>query len=177
VVFLGHSGIQADGKVNRPQWGPYEHLTPDHWQEEPLNGGQSEAYRRCCTSNCFVGQALTLRLLKLEKQWNHDAFFDYVDRWMTEDDKPARAAINKARPGKPMTSEEPGKEWAHEGATNEAWVKEMWNKYRSLSPAPTDSWRTLKQNPPGVVVPSAGKVGEAAKPEAGKAEGDKAQDK
>ena len=48
---------------------------------------QSESYRRCCTSISWVGQALALHLLKAEKAWEHDAFFDYCDRWMHEDDK------------------------------------------------------------------------------------------
>ena len=29
--------------------------------------------------------ALAARLMKLEKTWDHDAFFAYVDRWMGED--------------------------------------------------------------------------------------------
>ena len=46
----------------------------------------SESYRRCCTSVGWVAQALALRLMHAEKAWNHDAFFDYVDRWMFEND-------------------------------------------------------------------------------------------
>ena len=33
--------------------------------------------------------------MKAEKSWNHDAYFDYVDRWMTEDDTQALAEIKK----------------------------------------------------------------------------------
>jgi hypothetical protein len=44
---------------------------------------------------CDGTQALVLRAMKLEKPWNHDAFLDYVDRWMFEDDKPFRIEIAK----------------------------------------------------------------------------------
>jgi hypothetical protein len=78
AVFAGHSGIQsATGKPERPQWGPYEHLHPTNWTRTQL---QSEEYRRANTSSSWVGQALVIRLLKAERAWNHDAFFDYVDR-------------------------------------------------------------------------------------------------
>ena len=56
---------------------------------------RSDAYRRANTSTCFVAQALVLRTMRIEKAWNHDAFFDYVDRWMFEDDKPFRLEIAK----------------------------------------------------------------------------------
>jgi hypothetical protein len=41
----------------------------------------------------WVGEALALRLLRAEPLWNHPAFFDYVDRWMGEDDGQAVADI------------------------------------------------------------------------------------
>jgi len=54
---------------------------------------RGEDYRRCCTSVAWVGQALAIRLLQAENYWNHDAFFDYVDRWMYEDDSKAVQTI------------------------------------------------------------------------------------
>jgi len=97
ALFAGHSGIQsATGKSERTQVGPYEHLHPSQWT---ASQEQSEGYRRTTTSCCWVGQALALRLLGAEKLWNHDAFFDYVDRWMTEpDDAQHRQEIMKHRP-------------------------------------------------------------------------------
>ncbi len=98
VVFTGHSGIDEVTGIGRDfvragnPWGPYEHLPPDQWVPEEF---RSDAYRRANTSTCFVAQALVLRTMKLEKAWNHDAFFDYVDRWMFEDDKPFRIEIAK----------------------------------------------------------------------------------
>ena len=86
VVFTGHSAIDTATGVARSRgnnWGPYEHIPPAQW-----GPGQntSESYRRCCTAVGWVAQALTLRLMKAERAWNHDAFFDYIDRWMFEDD-------------------------------------------------------------------------------------------
>jgi len=42
-------------------------------------------YRNCCTSRTWVGQALAARVMGLREAWGHDAFFDYVDRWMDGD--------------------------------------------------------------------------------------------
>jgi hypothetical protein len=65
--------------------------------------------------------------------WNHPAFFDYVDRWMTEDDTQAVADI-KAQSGFDYSSD-----WERQGQTA-AWlqgefpqysfVDDMWKAYR-----------------------------------------------
>jgi hypothetical protein len=149
VVFAGHSGIlTATGQPPRPEWGPYEHLHPSKWdmiwttkdgKEIKQANYQSECYRRANTSCCWVGEALTLRILGIEKQWNHDSFLDYVDRYMTEDDKAFCAVIGKEFGNADMLN--PDKAWIHEGATGELWVKEMWEKDRAVSKAPTDGWK------------------------------------
>jgi hypothetical protein len=137
VVFAGHSGIDAATGVGRDRgrghpWGPYEHMPPSQWKE---GQNTSEAYRRTSTSAGFVAQALALRLLRAEKAWNHDAFLDYVDRWMYEDD----AAFVKTL--KEVTGKDYDKEWARQGWTWDAFVKEMWAKHRPTLPAPTDGWK------------------------------------
>jgi len=95
------------------------------------------------TSTCFVAQALVLRTMKLEREWNHEAFLDYVDRWMFEEDKPFRIEIAKyCRP--PYSQDDyldDSKDWFHEGYADQAWVKQLWNKFRSLSLAPTNNWK------------------------------------
>jgi len=117
VVFTGHSGIDAatgEGRSRGNGWGPYEHTPPSQWTRGP---NTSESYRRCCTSVGWVAQALALRLMRAEPAWNHDAFFDYVDRWMHENDatfvKTIAAATGqnhdkewagKARPGTPSST-------------------------------------------------------------------------
>ena len=89
VVFTGHSGYDAatlksrDKVRGRAMWGFYEHLHPSFWVKDQV---QSDGYRRCCTSRTWPGEALALRLMHLEKKWAHDAFFDYVDRWMYQEE-------------------------------------------------------------------------------------------
>jgi hypothetical protein len=125
ALFAGHSGIQnATGKPERPQWGPYEHLHPTNWTKSQL---QSEAYRRANTSSSWVGQALVIRLLKAERAWNHDAFFDYVDRWMTEDDKESCRVIMETWPEMRLNDKT---RWNRQGNTWEPFVKTMWDLYR-----------------------------------------------
>ena len=72
---------QADSRGSG--WGPYEHMPPSQWKD---GQNTSESYRRCCTSVGWVAQALALRLMHAEPAWDHDAFFDYVDRWVYEND-------------------------------------------------------------------------------------------
>ena len=134
VVFAGHSGIDAATGRARSRgngWGPYEHTPPSEWKE-----GQdtSESYRRCCTSVGWVAQALALRLMHAEKNWHHDAFFDYVDRWMYEDDSEFVKIIKAA------TGRDHGQEWARQGQAWDPFVNEMWAKYRPTLQAPTNGW-------------------------------------
>jgi hypothetical protein len=142
VVFCGHSGIDTATGIGRNYgdrgnpWGPYEHLQPSVWNAEQ---NRSEAYRRANTSCCWVGEALVGRIMALEKTWGHDAFFDYVDRWMNEDDKPSCLEIFKYFHDANLTN--PSKDWCHEGYTGDDWVKPMWSKYRALSTAAQDGWK------------------------------------
>ena len=137
VVFTGHRAIDERTGVARGGSGPYEHKQPKEWgglgSGQERNGDKmSESYRRCCTSVTWVAQALVMHLMKAEKTWNHDAFFDYCDRWMFEDE----AAILKAA-GLP-----PEADWAAEGQTWEPFVNEMWAKYRTApGMPPTDGWK------------------------------------
>ena len=137
VVFAGHSGIDAATGVGRNRsrgnaWGPYEHLPPSQWQE---GQNTSESYRRCCTSIGWVAQDLALRLMHAEKAWDHDAFFDYVDRWMFEDDAAFVKTIKEA------TGRDHNKDWARQGQAWDAFVNEMWAKHRPTIKAPNDGWK------------------------------------
>jgi len=143
VCFAGHSGIHhGENKIPRPKWGPYEHLHPSEWKNEPGQMNmQSEAYRRANSSSSWPGQALVIRMLKAEKQWNHDAFFDYCDRWMYEDDKEFRPVIGKYFPKLNITDDQ---KWACQGQAWEKFVTEMWKKYRPTVDGPTDGWKKAK---------------------------------
>jgi fibronectin type III domain protein/type IX secretion system substrate protein len=39
-------------------------------------------YRNCCTSHTWVGQMLSALMIGAKGSWDHNAYFDYVDRWM-----------------------------------------------------------------------------------------------
>jgi len=67
-------------KVPLARWGVRYCQDPNNlaWKDE------SNPYRTCCTSHTWVGSALAARILKLESNLNHPAFFDYVDRWVSE---------------------------------------------------------------------------------------------
>jgi hypothetical protein len=135
VVFAGHSGIDAVTGIGRSRnngWGPYEHTPPAQWKE---GQNTSESYRRCCTSVGWVAQALALRLMRAEPAWNHDPFFDYVDRWMYEDDTAFVKIIKEA------TGRDHDKEWARQGQAWDLFVNEMWARYRAGLSAPTDGWK------------------------------------
>ncbi|MGK0521614.1 MAG: hypothetical protein ACJAUC_004331 [Planctomycetota bacterium] len=72
----GHGNYTAEHD-GLPEWGFSHSDNPERddsrWDANP--------YRRCCTGNAWMGQALTARMMGLRGAWNHDPFFDYVDRY------------------------------------------------------------------------------------------------
>jgi hypothetical protein len=131
VVWAGHMG--KNGHPRYVDRGAYEHLPPDKWK-----GDTGEGYRRCCTSNAWVGEALAARILHAEKFWNHDAFFAYVDRWMTEDDSKFIKIIKDIR------GQDYSANWARQGSVWDPFVTDMWMKYRNHLPLSPDGTSTRK---------------------------------
>jgi hypothetical protein len=121
ALYGGHQGPDGE-KTGGPGWGAYEHLQPREWKSM-----MNESYRRCCTSIAWVGEALAVRLLHAQKVWDHDAFFDYADRWMTEDDTEAIKEI------KEQTGADFSADYARQGQAWDPFVNEMWAAYRGLS--------------------------------------------
>jgi hypothetical protein len=134
VVFTGQYPAIAQ---EQPDRGPYEHLPPAEWPG-PRNT-MSEGYRRCCTGLSWVGEALAARMMRAEKMWDHDAFFVYVDRWMTEDDAEFVKAIKEA------TGQDYSASWARQGQAWDAFVNEMWATYRPTLDAPMDAWKRPRE--------------------------------
>lgn len=134
VIYGGHYGVNADGTPVSPGlYGPYEQLQPVDWPLINGNEQLGEAYRRCCTSVSWVGEALAIHLLHTENVWNHPAFFDYVDRWMMEDDTQAVADIEA------QTGFNYSQNWERQGQTRYwlqgefpqySFIDDMWNAYR-----------------------------------------------
>jgi hypothetical protein len=83
-----------------------------------------------------VAQALALRLMHAEPTWGHDPFFDYVDRWMYENDAGFVKTIKQA------TRKDYSPDWARQGQAWDAFVDEMWTRHRPALSSPTDGWRT-----------------------------------
>ena len=134
AIYGGHYGVKADGQpVSAGLYGPYEQLQPTSWPL--LNGHEQlgEAYRRCCTSTSWVGEALAIRLLGGERFWNHPAFFDYVDRWMNEDDSQAMAQI-KAQTGSDYSAA-----WNRQGQTR-FWLQGQFSQYTFID----DMWKAYR---------------------------------
>ncbi|MCA9448867.1 MAG: hypothetical protein KC931_17235, partial [Candidatus Omnitrophica bacterium] len=63
---------------NYPRWGIRHCQDPT---KESYND-ESNPYRTCCTSNTWPPSALSAMLMGARELWNHEAFFDYVDRWV-----------------------------------------------------------------------------------------------
>jgi hypothetical protein len=138
VIYGGHYGVdETSGQPTSTDalYGPYEQLPPKAW---PLTSGSNpyqlgESYRRCCTSVAWVGEGLAARLLGMVTLWNHPAFFDYVDRWMTEDDTQAVADILS------QSGFDYSADWERQGQTRywlqgefpqASFVDDMWRVYR-----------------------------------------------
>ena len=101
---------------------PHEHLPPDQWADHDDGWGRTaENYRLCCTIKGWVGTALAARLMGAKRLWDHDAFFDNVERWMRQDDPYAE---NRGDHPRPET----------EGSSFDAFVDTMWHHHRSHAP-------------------------------------------
>jgi hypothetical protein len=130
ALYAGHMG--EDGEKHEKGWGSYEHLPPAKWLS-PIG----EDYRRCCTSIAWAGQALAARILGAEKVWGHDVFFEYVDRWMEEDDGDAVRVLRE------QTGKDYSADWMRQGQAWDPLVKALWKRYRHDLPkaalAPTSA--------------------------------------
>jgi hypothetical protein len=135
VIYGGHYGVDANGTVVSPGlYGPYEQLQPANWPLINPTEQLGESYRRCCTSVSWVGEALTIHIMHAENVWNYPAFFDYVDRWMTEDDTQAIAEI-KAQSGFDYSAN-----WERQGQTR-YWLQGEFPQYTFID----DMWAAYRQ--------------------------------
>ncbi len=146
VVYAGHRGVWQGEPVadNRAQQ-PYEHLHPSEWKtetfhypwlDEPTTHYVGERYRRSINSKAWVGMALAGRIMRAEQAYAHDAFFDYVDRWMTEDDEPLREEIMRSIDTESTTQDFREPQF-HAGQSIDDFIDAMWDAYRdNLPPHP-----------------------------------------
>jgi len=143
VIYGGHYGVDATGTPTMAGlYGPYEQLQPSNTNWPLLNGNEQlgEAYRRCCTSISWIGEALAMRILGGRTVWNYPAFFDYADRWMNA---PGTQTIPEAtciQDIKNATGFDYTAGWDQQGQTagelqgefpQYTFVDDMWGAYRS----------------------------------------------
>jgi len=112
---------------------PYEHKMPETWTsvdnpETGSNDRKSEGYRSV-NLTAWPATALVVRLMGLVKEWNHDAFFDYIDRVMSAEDPYVEARKASTDPQHQVRPN-----W--EGKTADPWVDAMWKTYRLTAPEP-----------------------------------------
>lgn len=79
VYNWGHGGYTKQ-HVGMPEWG-MSHRTEPERDDVRWTGSTTLAYRQCCTANAW-GFVLAARLMNAQKLWDHDALFDYYDRYM-----------------------------------------------------------------------------------------------
>jgi len=145
AIFMGHSPYLMDSMKDHWErgWGAIDVFPPSEWPKRK-DGGKvlaSEGYRRANTSISWVGTALAARMMHVEKVWNHDAFFAYVDRWMTEDDTKLNEAMKEAG-WQDYTKTPPGRNGRQGQIGGAPWTRDMWNKYRNNLPPAADGSKT-----------------------------------
>jgi hypothetical protein len=146
AIFMGHSPYRMNDMADHWEkgWGLLDVFPPSEWPKRKDGGDvlASEGYRRANTSPCWVGEALAARIMHAEKVWDHDAFFAYVDRWMTEDDMPLNQAMKEA--GWRDYTQVKARRFGRQGYVSGArWVGDLWTRYRNNLPLADEGSKTL----------------------------------
>jgi len=104
-------------------WQCVDHTGPrDPFEEKPMaQFDKTEMWLYgygSLNSGSWIGTALAAQMMKAKSLWNHDAFFDYMDYWMSPD--------NKYQPPK----------WTPPGCTRsmDPFFEDMWKAYRQSVP-------------------------------------------
>jgi hypothetical protein len=108
----------------------FEQLPISEWLLDRAGNYQykGDGYRTCCSSGTFIGMALAARRMDAVPVWDHNAFFDYADRWMTQDDSLYEAAYQQ-KYGEPHFA------IFRTGQAFSPFVVNMWKAYRgSITP-------------------------------------------
>ncbi len=100
----------TEAMLGMPEWG-IRHAT-DPRRDSPDPG---RAYRMCCTAASWHGHVLSALLMDLKDAWNHDAIFDYSERYLGRLHEEGWPELNP--------------QGAHEH-TDTGFTKQMWDTYR-----------------------------------------------
>ena len=75
----GHGGYGPE-HVGLPEWGSKHSYDPASdragWMDQP--------YRLCCTANAWWAQLMAAYVMGARELWNHEALFEYQDRYLEE---------------------------------------------------------------------------------------------
>jgi hypothetical protein len=110
------------------------------WHTGPNNGlpfeelpaekrGKRESFAagyQATNSASYPGQALAALLMKAKAVWNHDVYFDYVDRWMRNDANLLCYSRKEAQ----WAHVQPGGIGVPMGQSYDPFVNAMWRAYR-----------------------------------------------
>lgn len=105
----------------------HEEKDPTTWDD---GDKRAEGYRSV-VSGGYPGTALAVQLMGAKSLWNHDAFFDYSDRWMAQQDDYAAQRGATPRP-------------KNEGRSHDAFVDAMWAAHRADVPQQAGAKENLK---------------------------------
>ena len=75
-INWGYGGYTA-ASLGMPEFG-FSHV---HWPSSDNANWTGDSYRRCCTANAWLGGVLCARMMGLIDEWDHQALFDYTDRF------------------------------------------------------------------------------------------------
>lgn len=100
-----------------------EHIDVSNWSDNGENQVKFEAYRMSCTSHAWIGYGLALIRMgpAAMSVWNHNVFFDYIYRWMEQDDTSAINAYSVKYPLRDIDF--------RQQTSNNAFVDSMWDLY------------------------------------------------
>lgn len=98
-------------------------VTCNEWDIVPALGGRKKETYRGINSYPWPGFALAAREMGLMSTWGHSAFFDYVDRWMTEDGAGESADLESVGYSPLADSKLPGE-------ASSDFVEALWANYR-----------------------------------------------
>ncbi|MEO6596887.1 MAG: hypothetical protein ABIP94_19250, partial [Planctomycetota bacterium] len=77
-IYNWGNGSYTNAHLGLPEWG----VSHTHAPTSDNSVWLADPYRRCCTACAWPGQTLTARIMGLRAAWNHESYFEYVDRYM-----------------------------------------------------------------------------------------------
>jgi len=122
----GETEMYEISDIGLPEWG-IDHTDNQYADNKHWNA----VYRTCCTANSYGGFILAAHIMSLKKEWNHDALFDYLDRYVE---------IESAKEPKPSS------------VLSSKFADDMWLKYRDNYPPVWISSETSTKGPEAIAV-------------------------